>query len=97
MPFPTPGDLLNPEIKPTSLASPALAGEFFIAVPPGKTYVCVCVCIYIYIYHYFFKSKGTVYQCIGMINRLIDRKMNPLLIVPVKQEYKINEEKIKTI
>lgn len=30
-----------------------------------------------------------------MINRLIDRKMNPVLIVPVKQEYKINEEKIK--
>ena len=60
-------------------------------------HTCVCVCVYIYIYHYFFKSKGTVYQCIGMINRLIDRKMNPLLIVPVKQEYKINEEKIKTI
>ena len=57
-------------------------------------HTCVCVCVYIYIYHYFFKSKGTVYQCIGMINRLIDRKMNPLLIVPVKQEYKINEEKI---
>ena len=29
VPFPTPGDLLNPRIKPTSLASPALAGGFF--------------------------------------------------------------------
>ena len=29
VPFPFPGDLLDPEIKPTSLASPALAGEFF--------------------------------------------------------------------
>ena len=27
--FPTPGDLLDPGIKPASLASPALAGRFF--------------------------------------------------------------------
>ena len=27
--FPSPGDLPDPEIKPTSLLSPALAGEFF--------------------------------------------------------------------
>ena len=27
--FPTPGDLLNPGIEPTSLVSPALAGGFF--------------------------------------------------------------------
>ena len=30
MPFLTPGDLPDPEIKPTSLASPKLAGRFFI-------------------------------------------------------------------
>ena len=29
VPFPTPWDLPNPGIKPTSLASPALAGEYF--------------------------------------------------------------------
>ena len=29
MPFPPPGDLLDPEIKPDSLMSPALAGWFF--------------------------------------------------------------------
>jgi len=29
LPFPTPGDLLNPGIEPLSLASPALAGGFF--------------------------------------------------------------------
>ena len=29
LPFPTPGDLFNPEIEPMSLASPALAGRFF--------------------------------------------------------------------
>ena len=53
---------------------------------------------YIYnIYNSFFKSKGTVCKCIGMINRLIDRKINPVLRVPVKQEYEINEEKMETI
>ena len=34
--FPSPGDLPNPGIKPTSLVSPALAGGFFTNVPPGK-------------------------------------------------------------
>ena len=33
LPFPSPGDLSNPGIKPMSLASPALAGRFFTAVP----------------------------------------------------------------
>ena len=35
LPFPSPGDLLNPGIKP---ASPALAGGFFTTVPPGKSF-----------------------------------------------------------
>ena len=33
VPFPPPGNLPNPGIKPTS---PALAGEFFTTEPPGK-------------------------------------------------------------
>ena len=33
MPFPSPGDLPDPEIE---LSSPALAGGFFIAEPTGK-------------------------------------------------------------
>ena len=36
LPFPPPGDLPNPGIKPTSFASPALAGRFFTTEPPGK-------------------------------------------------------------
>ena len=36
LPFPPPGDLPDTEIKPTSLASPALAGGFFPTAPPGK-------------------------------------------------------------
>ena len=35
LPFPSPGDLPNPGIDPTSLASP-LTGGFFIAEPPRK-------------------------------------------------------------
>ena len=34
--FPSSGDLPDPGIEPVSLASPALAGKFFITVPPGK-------------------------------------------------------------
>ena len=36
LPFPSPGDLPDPEIKPESLTSPALAGRFFTAEPPEK-------------------------------------------------------------
>ena len=32
----SPGNLPNPGIKPTSLVSPALAGEFFTTEPHGK-------------------------------------------------------------
>ena len=40
LPSSTPGDLPDPGIKPVSLASPALAGRFFITVPPGKAQPC---------------------------------------------------------
>ena len=36
LPFPSPGDLPDPGIKPASLVFPALTGRFFITVPPGK-------------------------------------------------------------
>ena len=36
LPFPSPGNLPDPGIKPRSLASPVLAGRFFTTVPPGK-------------------------------------------------------------
>ena len=35
-PFLIPGDIPNAESKPTFLASPELAGRFFITAPPGK-------------------------------------------------------------
>ena len=36
LPFPPPGDLPNPGIKPTYSAAPALASKFFTTEPPGK-------------------------------------------------------------
>ena len=38
LPFPLPGDLPNPGIKPTSPVCLALVGEFFTTEPPGKTF-----------------------------------------------------------
>ena len=41
-PYPPPGDLPNPGMEPTSPVSPASAGEFFTAEPPGKPiYICI--------------------------------------------------------
>ena len=53
LPFPSPGDLLDPGIEPTSPVSPALAGEFFTTEPPGKLgsfiplgiYLCCSFCL----------------------------------------------------
>ena len=42
MPFPSPGDLHDPGIEPSS---PALAGRFFTTELPGKPMFCVCVCV----------------------------------------------------
>ena len=36
LPYPPPGDLLDPGIKPAFLMSPALAGRSLPPVPPGK-------------------------------------------------------------
>ena len=47
LPFPTPGDLPNPRIELTSLASLALAGGFFTTEPPKKPaqndYLCILI------------------------------------------------------
>ena len=45
LPFPSPGGLPDPRIKPTSSA---LAGGFFTTKSLGKPiYMCVCVCVYV--------------------------------------------------
>ena len=43
LPFPPPGDLLDPGIEPASLASPALPGRFFSTEPPRKPHLLVSV------------------------------------------------------
>ena len=37
LPFPSPGDLPDPGIEPTTFASPAWAGGFFTTKPPGRS------------------------------------------------------------
>jgi len=37
MPFPSPGDLLDPGIEPISLMFLALTGRFFTTEPPGSS------------------------------------------------------------
>ena len=44
LPFPSPGDLPDPGIKPISPVSRALTGGFFNTEPPGKT-LCICISI----------------------------------------------------
>ena len=39
-PFPSPGDLPKPGIKPKSLASPELAGRFFITSAIWEAHIC---------------------------------------------------------
>ena len=39
----TPGDLPDPGMEPTSLASSALAGGFFTTALPGKPHKCICL------------------------------------------------------
>ena len=39
LPFPPPGDLPDPGIKPSSPVSPALPGRFFTPEPPGKPWI----------------------------------------------------------
>ena len=55
LPFPTPGNLPNPGVKPGSLGSPALPGGFFITsvnweAPNIHTIIFIYIYIYIYIY-----------------------------------------------
>ena len=41
LPFPTPGDLSDPEIEPMSLVAPALAGGYFTTAPSGKPILAI--------------------------------------------------------
>ena len=46
LPFPSPGDLPDPEIKPVSLTSPALAGGFFTTGAPWEAHPILILAAY---------------------------------------------------
>ena len=47
LPLPSPGNLSNPGIKPVSLMSLELAGEFFIIMLPEKPNLCILLIVHI--------------------------------------------------
>ena len=49
LPFPSPGDLPSPGIKPRS---PSLQADALPSELPGKPYICIYVAIYVCIYIY---------------------------------------------
>jgi len=50
LPFPPPGDLPDPGIKPTPPASPALADRFFTTEPSGNI---SCTQTYMLVFHVY--------------------------------------------
>ena len=59
LPFPPPGDLPDPEMEPTTPASPALAGGFFTTAPPGKSEI-MCTDGLFYIYNYISGERRNI-------------------------------------
>ena len=57
VPFPSPGELPDPGIKPLA---PALAGGLFTTEPPGKSYY-IYICVYIYKH---IKTLYVLYMCV---------------------------------
>ena len=61
LPFPPPGDLPTPGIKPECFVFPALAGGFFTTVPPWKP---SCLCLWLILsstwdsLHFFLSERG---------------------------------------
>ena len=51
LPFPTPGDLPDPGIEPSSLASLALAGRFYTIVSLGSLYILAIAQIHSFSLH----------------------------------------------
>ena len=61
LPFPSPGDLPDPGIKPTSLGPPALAGGFFTIEPAGENHMYI-LSIYM----------GSLYLCVYISHRVLN-------------------------
>ena len=57
LPYPSPGDLPDPGNEPTSLMSPALAGEFFTTSTPWEAHVEIHIDVTISLYVIFRPKK----------------------------------------
>ena len=57
LPFPLPGDIPNPGIKPWS---PALQPDSLLSEPPGKSYICICAYTYVYVCVCIFPDSSVV-------------------------------------
>ena len=62
LPFPTPEDILNPGIEPTSLASPSVAGRFFATVPRGLVLLFVFLKGHVLIFTEITKAEQLNYK-----------------------------------
>ena len=49
LPFPSAGDVPHPGLEPGSPTSPALAGGFFTAEPPGKS-IFIMTCVFFFLF-----------------------------------------------
>ena len=81
LPFPSPGELPDPGIKPIS---PALAGRFFTTEPPGKLPelpTCVDVCT---------DEKAMMGKTAGSDNQLYEQSLH-LFFTIYKRKASINE------
>ena len=81
LPFPSPGDLPDSEIEPMS---PALAGGFFTAEPPGKPILLVDVLKFVNCVGYNFetlvtgKKTQTSFRSLDLGSYLIENGLGPV-------------------
>ena len=75
LPFPSPGDLPHPGIKPTS---PALAGRFFTTEPPGKSYNTI---FFVFFTPWVWLSRTVIsacmWRCVGLSMRKMCSDLSP--------------------
>ena len=81
LPFPPPGDLPNPGIKPTFLVSPALAGKFFTTTPPGnpKSYFTRAKYFYNTTSQAACGGKFFILSCLFPINVITDKNVHKII------------------
>ena len=87
LPCPPPGDLPDLGVEPTSPASPALAGGFFTAEPPGTHPTDIytpekkmCASVDVFISYYFLIFSQMIYIPKFEKNKISEVSLSPGLI-----------------